>query len=39
MTKIEIYCVTKKLKFLEQLNLNLAGVFINKKFKKYIFQV
>ena len=37
MTKIEIYCVTNvKLKHLEQLNLNLAGVG-NKKFdRKYI---
>ena len=37
MTKIEIYCVTNvKLKHLEELNLNLAGVG-NKKFdKRYI---
>ena len=37
MTKIEIYCVTNvKLKHLEELNLNLAGVG-NKKFdRKYI---
>ena len=37
MTKVEIYCVTNvKLKHLEQLNLNLAGVG-NKKFdRKYI---
>ena len=39
MAKMKIYCVTNvELKYLEQLNLNLAGVG-NKKFKKNIFQV
>ena len=34
MAKIKIYCVTNiELNYLEQLNLNLAGVG-NKKFKK-----
>ena len=34
MVKMKIYCVTNvELKYLEQLNLNLAGVG-NKKFKK-----
>ena len=39
MTKIEIYCVTNvKLKYLEKLNLNLAGVG-NKSLIESIFQV
>ena len=37
MAKIKIYCVTNiELNYLEQLNLNLAGVG-NRKFKKKIY--
>ena len=39
MSKISIYCVTNvELKYLEELNLNLAGVG-TKKFKKIMSQL